>query len=79
MAKPRDSAPPSSARPKRKNMLIDQDKLDTARAVLGALTETETVDAAFDLVVFRTEVFGALDHVAAAGGIAAPARNRRGR
>jgi hypothetical protein len=27
--------------------------------------------------VFRTEVFDALDHVAAAGGIAAPSRTRR--
>lgn len=77
MAKPRASALPAAARRKRKNMLIDQDKLDAAKAVLGVLTETETVDAALDLVVFRTEVFSALDRVAAAGGIAAPGRNRR--
>jgi hypothetical protein len=50
-------------------MLIDQDKLDAARAALGALTETETVDAALDLVVFRSEVFGALDRIATAGGL----------
>ena len=62
---------------KRKNILIDQDKLDAAKAALGALTETETIDTALDLVVFRTEVFDALDHVAAAGGIAAPGRTRR--
>ena len=76
MAKPRASRPRAALR-KRKNMVIDQSKLDAAKAALGALTETATVDAALDLVVFRTEVFGALDHVAAAGGIAPPARNRR--
>ena len=62
---------------KRKNMLIDQRKLDAARAALGALTETETVDAALDLVVFRTEVFGALDRVAAAWGNAPAGRTCR--
>lgn len=56
---------------KRKNMVMDQRKLDAAKAALGAETETSTVDAALDLVVFRTEVFQGLDALAAAGGIAA--------
>jgi len=55
---------------KRKNMLMDQRKLDVAKVTLGADTETAAVDAALDLVVFRVEVFGALDHLAAAGGLA---------
>lgn len=55
---------------KRKNMLMDQRKLDVAKATLGADTETAAVDAALDLVVFRTEVFQALDQLAAAGGLA---------
>jgi hypothetical protein len=55
---------------KRKNMLMDQRKLDVAKATLGADTETAAVDAALDLVVFRVEVFGALDQLAAAGGLA---------
>lgn len=55
---------------KRKNMLMDQRKLDVAKAALGANTETAAVDAALDLVVFRTEVFQALDQLAAAGGLA---------
>lgn len=54
---------------KRKNMLMDQRKLDVAKAALGANTETAAVDAALDLVVFRTEVFQALDQLAAAGGL----------
>jgi hypothetical protein len=55
---------------KRKNMLMDQRKLDIAKATLGADTETAAVDAALDLVVFRAEVFQALDQLAAAGGLA---------
>ena len=55
---------------KRKNMLMDQRKLDAAKAALGTDTETAAVDAALDLVVFRTEVFQALDQLVAAGGLA---------
>lgn len=55
---------------KRKNMLMDQNKLTTAKAALDVETETAAVDAALDLVVFRTEVFRGLDALAAAGGVA---------
>lgn len=55
---------------KRKNMVMDQRKLDVAKAALGAETETAAVDAALDLVVFHTEVFHGLEELAAAGGIA---------
>lgn len=55
---------------KRKNMLMDQRKLDIAKATLGVDTETAAVDAALDLVVFRVEVFQALDQLATAGGLA---------
>lgn len=62
---------------KRKNMLMDQRKLDLAKAALGTDTETAAVDAALDLVVFRTEVFQALDKLVAVGGLAGiePIRN----
>ena len=65
--------------PKRKNMVIDQQKLDAARRALGLETETATVDAALDLVVFRTELFAGLDRVVATGGVATRtgARKRR--
>ncbi len=59
---------------RRKNMLIDQRKLDAAKAALGAETETAAVDAALDLVVFRAEVFRGLDALVAAGGLEAPTR-----
>ena len=61
----------------RKNIVIDQGKLDAAKRALGAATETATIDAALDLVVFRTEVFTALDRIVAAGGLAPVARTRR--
>lgn len=54
---------------RRKNMLMDQRKLDAARLALGAPSETAAVDAALDLVVFRSEVFRGLDALAATGGV----------
>ena len=76
MAKSRLPAPRAVER-KRKNILVDQHKLDAAKTALGALTETATIDAALDLVVFRTEVFRALDRLAADGGFAPAGRRRR--
>ena len=64
---------------KRKNMLMDQRKLDAAKAALGAATETEAVDAALDLVAFRAEVFRGLDELAAAGGLVSIEAIRRAR
>ncbi len=77
MAKPRRPARSAPVVRKRKNIVVDQRKLDAAKAALGALTETAAIDAALDLVVFRTEVFSALDRVAADGGFAPAGRSRR--
>jgi hypothetical protein len=49
----------STARPERwvrKNMIVDQRKLDAARRALRANTDTEAVDRALDLVAFRQEL-----------------------
>lgn len=56
----------------RKNMDMDPRKLEDAQRVLGARTETETVDKALDYVVFTSEVFTALDTLAALGGLDGP-------
>lgn len=40
----------------RKNMRLDQKKLDRAKRILGTRTETETVEQALDLVAFHQEV-----------------------
>ena len=77
MANRRLPALRSSVERKRKNIVVDQRKLDAAKTALGALTETATIDAALDLVVFRTEIFTALDRVAADGGFAPAGRGRR--
>jgi len=42
--------------PKKKNLRLHQSKIDEARAILGTATETETIETALDLVVFRREL-----------------------
>jgi hypothetical protein len=53
----------------RKNMLIDQRKLDIARRELGAASETDAVDRALDLAAFRREVTRGLAALRKAGGL----------
>jgi hypothetical protein len=40
---------------KRKNYYLDERKIRRAKAILGAQTETQAIDAALDLVVFRKD------------------------
>ncbi len=53
----------------RKNLHIDQRKLDTARKVLGVKTETETVDAALDAIALREELTRGIRRARVAGGL----------
>lgn len=53
----------------RKNMMVDQRKLDSVRRLLGAATETEAVDMALDFVAFRREVMTGISALRRAGGI----------
>lgn len=53
----------------RKNVVMDQRKLDAARRVLGVETETEAIDVALDLVAFRSELVRGIAAVRRAGGI----------
>ena len=53
----------------RKNVVMDQRKLDVARRVLGVGTETEAIDVALDLVAFRRELVRGIAAVRRAGGI----------
>jgi hypothetical protein len=53
----------------RKNMDMDAVKLSAVQKVPGAATETDTVDMALDYVLFQAEVMGALDRLAAVGGL----------
>jgi hypothetical protein len=53
----------------RKNVVMDQRKLDAARRLLGVETETEAIDVALDLVAFRRELVRGIAAVRRAGGI----------
>jgi hypothetical protein len=41
---------------RKKNLRLHQSKIDRARKILGTRSETETIEAALDLVVFRQEL-----------------------
>jgi Arc/MetJ family transcription regulator len=53
----------------RKNLHIDQRKLDAAREILGVKTETEAVDAALDAIALRKELSRGIRRARAAGGL----------
>ena len=53
----------------RKNMDMDAAKLAAAQRILGARTETETVDLALEYVVALGDEFAAMDRLAALGGL----------
>jgi Arc/MetJ family transcription regulator len=53
----------------RKNLHIDQRKLNVARKALGVKTETEAVDAALDAIAFRQEISEGIRRLRAAGGL----------
>ena len=62
----------------RKNVVMDQRKLDAARRVLGVETETEAIDVALDLVAFRRELVRGIAAVRRAGGIEDVLEKRHG-
>lgn len=45
---------------KRKNYYLDEAKIKGAQKILEAKTETETIDRALDLVLFRKEILNSL-------------------
>ena len=53
----------------RKNVVMDQRKLDVARRTLGVDTETEAIDLALDLVAFRQEIARGIDAIRRTGGV----------
>jgi len=53
----------------RKNVVMDQKKLDAARRTLGVETETEAIDLALDFVAFRRELAGGIAAVRRSGGV----------
>jgi hypothetical protein len=45
----------------RKNFRLDQKRLDAVKRVLGARTETEAVETALDMILFRRELVAGVD------------------
>ena len=61
----------------RKNVLMDQRKLDVARRALGVDTETEAIDQALDFVAFREELTKGFVAVRRSGGVDEVLERRR--
>lgn len=61
----------------RKNVAMDQQKLDAARRALGVDTETEAIDQALDLVSFGEELAKGFAAVRRSGGIEDVVESRR--
>lgn len=57
------------ARRVRKNIDMDPAKLAAVKKILGASTETEAVDRAFDEIIFEHKVGVGLERLAEAGGL----------
>lgn len=54
---------------RRKNMNIDQTKLDRVRELLGVDTETEAVDQALTALILREELIAGVRRIAGSGGV----------
>ena len=61
----------------RKNVVMDQRKLDVARRALGVETETEAIDQALDFVAFREELARGFTTVRRSGGVDGVLEGRR--
>jgi hypothetical protein len=53
----------SKEKPTRKNFRLPQSKIDRARRILGAATETEAIEQALDLVAFGDLLLSGVDRM----------------
>ncbi|MEX0599213.1 MAG: hypothetical protein WD205_01140 [Rhodothermales bacterium] len=65
----RPSRKSAEARIRRKNINIDQAKLDRVRKLLAASSETEAVDQALSMLLLREELINGIEQIAGTGGI----------
>ncbi len=54
---------------KRKNYYLDEVKIKRVQKILGTKTETETLNKAMDIIMFRTELLESLKKVSGKGGV----------
>ena len=70
--------PASGARIRRKNLLLDQTRIDRARRIFRTSTETEAIhralDAVADLEAFQRELDKGFDSLVGLGGFSDPSR-----
>jgi hypothetical protein len=58
-----------SRKVRRKNLNVDQTKLDRVKDALGAKTETEAIDQALSMVLLREELVEGIRRIAGSGGV----------
>ena len=68
-AKPKSHSRVSEPAVARKNMDMDLAKLDAARRILGARSDTEAVDRALEYVIRENSEFVAMDRLYELGGV----------
>jgi hypothetical protein len=56
---------------RRKNVNIDQAKLDRVRELLGSTSETEAIDQALSMLLFREELVAGIAEIGGKGGVEA--------
>ena len=54
---------------RRKNVNVDQAKLDRAVEILGARSETDAIDQALSLLIFRDELLEGIKRIGGTGGV----------
>lgn len=65
----RPSRKRTEPRIRRKNINIDQAKLDRVRELLAASSETEAVDQALSMLLLREELIEGIEQIAGTGGV----------
>jgi hypothetical protein len=59
--------PPADIR--RKNVNVDQAKLDRVRELLGSSSETDAIDQALSMLLFREELVAGIAEIGGTGGV----------
>ena len=54
---------------KRKNYYLDEIKITKVQKILGTKTETETLDTALEMIMFRADLLESLKKVSGKGGV----------
>lgn len=62
---PRNASSPEA--PRKKNFRLHQSKIDRAMEILGTKTETETIEQALDMLVFRHRLVQGVRNMRGAG------------